>query len=125
MKVGSIHKNSKSRYFAVGGYFSYEEDRIKIKAKYKKENLKLKKEKKLENISFESETNKEWLKKFSDSNQLEILNKKIIDELIEDIVIDENKNIKIIFKYEDKYLETLDIIKQHKCDIISSSSKAY
>ena len=48
MKVGSIHKNSKTRYFAVGGYFSYEEDRIKIKAKYKKENLKLKKEKKLD-----------------------------------------------------------------------------
>lgn len=47
MKVGSIHKNSKTRYFAVGGYFSYEEDRIKIKAKYKKENLKLKKEKNL------------------------------------------------------------------------------
>ena len=48
MKVGSIHKNSKTRYFAVGGYFSYEEDRIKIKAKYKKENLKLKTEKKLD-----------------------------------------------------------------------------
>ena len=47
MKAGSIHKNSKTRYFAVGGYFSYEEDRIKIKAKYKKENLKLKKEKNL------------------------------------------------------------------------------
>lgn len=48
MKVGSIHKNSKTRYFAVGGYFSYEEDRLKIKAKYKKENLKLKKEKSLD-----------------------------------------------------------------------------
>ena len=48
MRVGSIHKNSKTRYFAVGGYFSYEEDRIKIKAKYKKENFKLKKEKKLD-----------------------------------------------------------------------------
>ena len=45
MKAGSIHKNSKTRYFAVGGYFSYEQDRIKIKSKYKKENLKLKKEK--------------------------------------------------------------------------------
>ena len=48
MKVGSIHKNSKTRYFAVGGYFSYEEDKIKIKAKYKKENLKLKKDKNLD-----------------------------------------------------------------------------
>lgn len=48
MRVGSIHKNSKTRYFAVGGYFCFEEDRIKIKSKYKKENLKLKKEKKLD-----------------------------------------------------------------------------
>ena len=45
---GSIHKNSKTRYFAVGGYFSLEQDRIKIKAKYKKENLKLKKAKKID-----------------------------------------------------------------------------
>lgn len=44
---GSIHKNSKTRYFAVGGYFSLEQDKMKIKAKYKKENLKLKKEKEL------------------------------------------------------------------------------
>lgn len=48
MKVGSIHKNSKTRYFAVGGYFSFFEDRVKIKAKYKKENLKIKKAKDLD-----------------------------------------------------------------------------
>ena len=48
MKVGSIHKNSKTRYFAVGGYFCFEEDRIKIKSKYKKENFKLKKLKRLD-----------------------------------------------------------------------------
>lgn len=48
MRVGSIHKNSKTRYFAVGGYFSFEKDRVKIKAKYKKENLKLKKAKELD-----------------------------------------------------------------------------
>ncbi len=40
---GSIHKNSKNRYFAVGGYFALEEkDKTKIKAIYKRENLKLK-----------------------------------------------------------------------------------
>ena len=42
---GSIHKNSKTRYFAVGGYFSLEQDRLKIKSKYKRENLKLKNKK--------------------------------------------------------------------------------
>lgn len=45
---GSIHKNSKTKYFAVGGYFSLEQDKMKIKAKYKKENLKLKRLKNLE-----------------------------------------------------------------------------
>ena len=44
---GSIHKNSKTRYFAVGGYFSLEQDKLKIKAKYKKANLKMKKDKEL------------------------------------------------------------------------------
>ena len=48
MKVESFHKNSKTRYFAVGGYFCFEDDRIKIKSKYKKENLKLKKAKELD-----------------------------------------------------------------------------
>lgn len=45
---GSIHKNSKTRYFAVGGYFTFEEDNIKIIAKYKKENLELKRKKGLD-----------------------------------------------------------------------------
>lgn len=49
---GSIHKNSKTRYFAVGGYFSFEQDVLKIKSKYKKENLNLKKTK---NISYDKE----------------------------------------------------------------------
>lgn len=33
---GSIHKNSHTRYFAVGGYFSIDKEDIKVKAKYKK-----------------------------------------------------------------------------------------
>ena len=48
MRVGSIHKNSKTRYFAVGGYFCFEEDKIRIRSKYKKENLRLKKAKELD-----------------------------------------------------------------------------
>ena len=45
----------------------------------------------------------------------------LIEELIEDIVIDENQNIKIIFKCEDKYFEALDFIKRQNYDIILSS----
>ena len=49
---GSIHKNSNTKYFAVGGYFCLEKDKLKIKAKYKQENLKLKK---LKNLSLGTE----------------------------------------------------------------------
>ena len=49
------------------------------------------------------------------------LNRLLIDELIEDIVVREDGNIKVIFKYEDKYFEALDFINKQKYDIILSS----
>lgn len=45
---GSIHKNSHTKYFAVGGYFVLEQDKLKVIAKYKRINFKLKKHKGLE-----------------------------------------------------------------------------
>lgn len=42
---GSIHKNSSTKYFAVGGYFTFAEDKNKITSKYKKINKKMKEEK--------------------------------------------------------------------------------
>lgn len=44
---GSIHKNSKTKYFAVGGYFTFTKDKLKIIAKYKKNNYNMKLNKKL------------------------------------------------------------------------------
>lgn len=49
---GSIHKNSKTRYFAVGGYFTFEDDKVKIISKYKRINKKIKLER---NIKFNKE----------------------------------------------------------------------
>ena len=49
------------------------------------------------------------------------LNRLLIDELIEDIVIEKDNNLKIIFKCEDKYFEALDFINKQKYDIILSS----
>lgn len=39
---GSIHKNSKCKYFAVGGYFTFYKDKNKITSLYKKINKKVK-----------------------------------------------------------------------------------
>ena len=106
MKVGSIHKNSKTRYFAVGGYFSYEEDKLKIKAKYKKENLNLKK---LKNIGLDSEIKSYDM---SETEKIKIFNKiqdintfhgcvKVFDkQYMRKEIIDSN----IIFNYAVKVL---------------------
>lgn len=45
---GSIHKNSNTSFFAVGGYFTFKQDKIKITSKYKKINYQMKKDRKLE-----------------------------------------------------------------------------
>jgi len=66
---GSIHKNSRTRYFAVGGYFTLEKDKLKIKAKYKQENLRLKRLKKL-NLDTEIKSYD-----MSENEKINILNK--------------------------------------------------
>lgn len=49
---GSIHKNAKTRYFAVGGYFSKKEDKNKITSSYKRFNYEVKKRR---NINLDTE----------------------------------------------------------------------
>lgn len=39
---GSIHKNSKTKFFAVGGYFAFEKDKNKVTSLYKKLNKAIK-----------------------------------------------------------------------------------
>lgn len=39
---GSIHKNSNTKYFAVGGYFVFKEDKSKVTSSYKKINKAMK-----------------------------------------------------------------------------------
>ena len=63
----------------------------------------------------------DWMNIFKKKEKINELNRLLIDELIEDIVINENRNIKVIFKCEDKYFEALGFIKRQNYDIISSS----
>lgn len=108
MRVGSIHKNSKTRYFAVGGYFSYEEDKIKIKAKYKKENLKLKKVNKIDldtEIKSYDMTEEEKIKVFNKIQDIEtfhgcvkVFDKKYMKKEIVDSNIFFNYAVKVLIQ---------------------------
>ena len=66
-------------------------------------------------------TYEKWLEEIKRMQEIKEVNKMLMDELVEDIVIDCDRNIKIIFKCEDKYFEALDFINKHKCDIIAAS----
>ena len=45
---GSIHKNSKTKYFAVGGYFVFQNDKNKVTSLYKKINKDIKTRKRIQ-----------------------------------------------------------------------------
>ena len=65
---GSIHTNSPTKYFAVGGYFTFAEDKNKITSKYKKINKKMKDEK---NIPLDKEIKSYNM---SDNDKINIFN---------------------------------------------------
>ena len=81
-------------------------------------NLYSKKEKEKETIK---NNDTDWMNIFKKKEKINELNRLLIDELIEDIIVSEDGNIKVIFKYEDKYFEALDFINKQKYDIILSS----
>lgn len=115
----SVKNDFKENLITEDEYWEYSDEYSKKIKELKQEKIKL--EKKLEQVSFKSLDNIAWLEEVKKLKEVKVLDKLLIDELIEDIVIDENRNIKVIFKCEDKYFETLDFIKRQNYDIISSS----
>ena len=83
-------------------------------------NLYSKKEKEKETETIKN-NDTDWMNIFKKKEKINELNRLLIDELIEDIVVSEDGNIKVIFKYEDKCFEALDFINKQKYDIILSS----
>lgn len=65
---GSIHKNSNTKYFAVGGYFVFSEDKNKVTSLYKKINKSIKDNR---NISMDREIKSYDM---TDVEKIEILN---------------------------------------------------
>ena len=44
----------------------------------------------------------------------------MVDEIIDDIFVCSDGNIKIVFKYKNEYFEAMDFTKNNKCDIITT-----
>jgi len=118
----TIKEDLKEKLISEEEYWEYTSEYSRNIKDLKEERNKL--EDKLSTINCESHNDIKWIEEMKNIKEIKKLNKIMLDELIEDIVIDEQKNIRIIFKCEDKYFEALDFIKRNKYDIMPLSENA-
>lgn len=116
MLRNSIKEDLKENFISEEEYWQYNKE-YSDKIKKIKDDIQLYEEEK-ETIK---NNDTDWMNIFKKKEKINELNRLLIDELIEDIVVSEDGNIKVIFKYEDKYFEALDFINKQKYDIILSS----
>ena len=116
MLRNSIKEDLKENFISEEEYWQYNKE-YSDKIKKIKEDIQLYEEEK-ETIK---NNDTDWMNIFKKKEKINELNRLLIDELIEDIVIEKDNNLKIIFKCEDKYFETFDFINKRKYDIILSS----
>ena len=116
MLRNSIKEDLKENFISEEEYWQYNKE-YSDKIKKIKEDIQLYEEEK-ETIK---NNDTDWMNIFKKKEKINELNRLLIDELIEDIVVSEDGNIKVIFKYEDKYFEALDFINKQKYDIILPS----
>ncbi len=116
MLRNSIKEDLKENFISEEEYWQYNKE-YSDKIKKIKEDIQLYEEEK-ETIK---NNDTDWMNIFKKKEKINELNRLLIDELIEDIVVSEDGNIKVIFKYEDKYFEALDFINKQKYDIILST----
>ena len=91
--------------------YSYK-DYLDFKEHYLYELNQLENERSELNINFDEELN--FFKKIKMHNKITVLNRNIINEFIENIYVDENKNVTIEFKYQDEYNQLLNYINDKK-----------
>ena len=120
MLRNSIKEDLKENFISEEEYWQYNKE-YSNKIKKIKEDIQLYEEGKEKETETIKNNDTDWMNIFKNKEKINELNRLLIDELIEDIVIEKDNNLKIIFKCEDKYFEALDFINRQKCDIIASS----
>ena len=118
MLRNSIKEDLKEKFISEEEYWQYNNEYSEKIKKLKQDIELFEKEREKET---EKSNNVEWMNIFKNYEKINELNRLLVDELIEDIVISEDGNLKVIFKYEDKYFEALDFINKQKCDIMLTS----
>lgn len=112
----SIREDYQLKYINEKEYEEYEEEYDNYLKEYLEEKIVI--NEKLKSTNIKSVENKFWINKYKKVPEINKINKRIVDELVDDIIIYKDGNLKIIFKYKDEYNEALNFINEHKCDIM-------
>lgn len=114
LKKIEIYEDWKLDKIDEGQYYEYTKDYIDKKTnienqieKYQQEILDL------EKITAKT-SNNIWAERLSKYKDVSVLTKNMIDELIDDIYIYEDRRMKINFKYRDEYKIAMDYLKQYQ-----------
>ena len=83
--------------------FISEEDYDEFKQKYLYEINKLNLEKENLNKSKINSYNLDWLNQFKKIGRIEVIDRNIVDSFIENIIVNDEKGVDIIFRYNDQY----------------------
>ena len=62
-----------------------------------------------------SSINEDWIKKFKDKKEVDVIDRNIVIEFIDTIYVYEDGNIKTVFKNNEEYLEIIKFLKIHNC----------
>lgn len=61
--------------------------------------------------------NLDWIEKFKFNKEVDVIDRNIITEFIDNIFVYNDGNIKIVFKNNNEYIESLKFLKSHNCVI--------
>lgn len=123
---GNIHKNSRTNFFAVGGYYVFNNDRLKVTSKFKKINKKAKDKRnidysiELKSYNYTNEEKKEIINSIQDLETFvgcaKVFNKNNMIKKIDNCNIFYNYAVGILVqdciipKFEEKQINDIDFI---------------
>lgn len=98
--------------------FISQEDYDDFKQKYLYEINKLNLEKESLSKSKINSYNLAWIEQFKKTGKVEVIDRNIVDNFIENIFVNDDKSVEVIFKYKEQYNDAMRYLKTQKCDII-------
>ena len=60
-----------------------------------------------------------WIEHFRRNKKIKVLSREVIDELIDKIYIHEDGNVTIKFKYQDEYVETINLVEKYESEVVN------